>query len=135
MEIPKGVFFKGTINILGLTVAAEILINPPDELLVDVALSPIDWAGGLITLRRSEKDKKNGPKAFINIKPDSVSVQIEGYVSLLGVSSYAYINVTDSYFKFKLESDLWGIIRSKLYVEAAYGAIDALDFSVSTSCL
>ena len=101
--------------------------------MVDIQLSPIDWAGGLIALRRSDTDKKNGPKAFIYLTPPSITVQIEGYISLLGVSSYVYIDVSDSAFKFKTTSDLWGMIRSELFVEAAYGSLATLSFEVSSS--
>lgn len=94
-------------------------------------LSPIDWAGGLIALRRSDTDRKNGPKAFIYLTPTSVTVQIEGYISLLGMSRYVYIDVSDTAFKFNMTTDLWGMIKSELYVEAAYGSLAALNFAVS----
>ena len=124
-------YLKGTINFLGYTVAAEIIVNPPEKFLVDIQLSPIDWAGGLIALRRSSTDKKNGPKAFIYLTTTSVTVQIEGYISLLGMSRYVYIDVSDTAFKFRMDTDLWGIIKSKLYVEAAYGSLATLNFEVN----
>ena len=99
--------------------------------MIDIQLSPIDWAGGLIALRRSTTDKKNGPKAFIYLTTTSITVQIEGYISLLGVSSYVYIDVSDTAFKFNMKNDLWGMIRSELYVEAAYGSLATLGFEVS----
>ena len=108
-------------------------MNPPEKFLVDIQLSPIDWAGGLIALRRSATDKKNGPKAFIYLTPTSITVQIEGYIALLGVSRYVYIDVSDTAFKFNMTTDLWGMIRSELFVEAAYGSLAALNFEVSSS--
>ena len=131
MNIEKGLYLKGTISFLGFKVAAEILINPPEKLLIDVELSPIDWAGGLITLRRNVTDRVKGPKAFIYLKPDSVTVQIEGYISILGNSNYVYIDVSDTGFKFQMTTDIWGMIRSDLVVQAAYGNLAALHFSVS----
>ena len=133
MNIQTGLYLKGTINFLGFKVCAEILINPPEKLLIDVALSPISWAGGLIVLQRNETDGVNGPKAFIYLKPDSVTVQIEGYISLLGISRYVYIDVSDTGFKFQMTTDIWGMIRSDLVVQAAYGNLAALHFSVSIS--
>ena len=132
IEIAPGLYLKGTVNFLGYTVAAEIIVNPPEKFLVDIQLSPIDWAGGLIALRRSPSDKKNGPKAFIYLTPTSITVQIEGYISLLGMSRYVYIDVSDTAFKFNMTTDLWGMIRSELFVEAAYGSLAALNFEVST---
>ena len=123
-------YLKGKINFLGYTVAAEIIVNPPEKFLVDIKLSPIDWAGGLITLRRNATDKKNGPKAFIYLTTTSITVQIEGYISLLGMSRYVYIDVSDTAFKFKTDADLWGMLRAELYVEAAYGNLAALHFEV-----
>ena len=124
-------YLKGTVNFLGYTVAAEIIVNPPEKFLVDIQLSPIDWAGGLIALRRSATDKKNGPKAFIYLTTTSITVQIEGYIALLGVSRYVYIDVSDTAFKFNMTTDLWGMIRSELFVEAAYGSLATLGFEVS----
>ncbi|XP_065070683.1 uncharacterized protein LOC135695499 [Rhopilema esculentum] len=129
LNIQKGLYLKGTLNFLGFKVCAEILISPPEKLLIDVALSPISWAGGLITLQRNETDGVNGPKAFIYLKPDSVTVQIEGYISLLGISKYVYIDVSDTGFKFQMTTDIWGMIRSDLVVQAAYGNLAALHFS------
>ena len=131
LNIHKGLYFKGTINFLGFKVASEILISLPEKILIDVSLSPIDWAGGLIALRRNATDKVNGPKAFIYLKPDSVTVQIEGFISLLGISRYVYIDVSDTGFKFQMITDIWGMIRSELIVEAGYGNLQALHFSVS----
>ena len=132
IDIAPGLFLKGTINFLNYTVAAKIVVNPPEKFLVDIQLSPIDWAGGLIALRRSPSDKKNGPKAFIYLTQTSLKVQIEGYISLLGISAYVYIDVSDTAFKFNMTTDLWGMIRSELYVEAAYGNLATLSFEVST---
>ena len=94
-------------------------------------MSPIDWAGGLIQLRKSATDKKNGPSAFIYLKSDSITVQIYGYISLLGISREVYIDVSDTAFKFEMKSNLWGMIQADLKVEAAYGSLAALGFSVS----
>ena len=106
---------------------------------MDIQLGPIDWAGGLIALRRSSTDKKNGPKAFIYLTKTSLTVQIEGYISLLGISKYVHIDVSDTAFKFNTITDLWGILRAELYVEAAYGNLAALNFEVVkidlTQCL
>lgn len=135
IEIAAGLYLKGTVNFLGFTVAATIVANPPEKFLVDIQLSPIDWAGGLIALRRNADDLKNGPKAFIYLTSTSITVQIEGYISLLGMSRYVYIDVSDTAFKFKTTTDLWGMIKSELYVEAAYGSLATLAFKVSDKFL
>ena len=108
------------------------MVNPPKRFLVDINLGPIDWVDGLIQLRRSATDRKNGPKAFIYLTTSSITVQLEGYISLLGISAYVYIDVSDTAFKFNVIADLWGIIRAQLYVEAAYGSLATLGFEVST---
>ena len=132
IKIEAGLYLKGTLNFLGFKVAAEVIIQLP-RLLIDVELSPIDWAGGLIQLRRSADDRDNGPKAFIYLTATSVTVQINGYISLLGMSREVKIDVSDTAFKFEMTTDLWGMIRSELYVEAAYGSLAALAFEVSTT--
>ena len=130
IEIGPGLYLKGKINFLGYTVAAEIIVNPPKKFLVDIQLSPIDWAGGLIAVRRSSTDKKNGPRAFIYLTTTSITVQIEGYISLLGMSTCVKIDVSDTAFKFHVVADLWGMLRAELYVEAAYGNLAVLSFQV-----
>ena len=131
INIDAGLYLKGTVNFLGLEVSAEIKADPTKgTFFLDIAMTPIDWAGGLIALRRSATDKVNGPKAFIYLKTDSVTVQIHGYVSLLGMSREVYIDVSDTAFKFKMTTDLWGMIRSDLEVEAAYGSLATLAFKV-----
>ena len=124
---------KGKIKFLDIVVGAEVVVNPPKRFLVDINLGPIDWIGGLIQLRRNATDRKNGPKAFIYLTTSSITVQIEGYISLLGISAYVNIDVSDTAFKFNIEGSLWGIIRAQLYVEAAYGSLATLGFKVSTS--
>ena len=130
IEIGAGLYLKGKINFLGYTVAGEIIVNPPEKFLVDIQLGPIDWADGIITLRKSPADKENGPKAFIHLTKTSITVQIEGYISLLGMSKYVYIDVSDTAFKFNTITDLWGMLRAELYVEAAYGSLAVLSFEV-----
>ncbi len=98
---------------------------------VDVSMSPIDWAWGLIALRRSEEDRVNGPMAYIELSGDEVVVRIEGYISLLGVSQSVKIHVTDEGYEFKLESKLWDVFHTKLHVKANYASLATLDFSVS----
>ena len=126
---------KGTIDFLGFRVSAEIVVNPPEKLLVDVQLSPIDWAGGLIQLRKNSTDAKNGPSAYILILEDSVTVKIHGYISLLGFSREIQIEVTDQSFKFRIEEKLWTILSCSLEVEASYGSLASLSFSVSAISL
>ncbi len=98
--------------------------------MIDISMSPIDWAWGLIKLRRNETDTKNGPKAFIYLTPDSTTVQIEGYVSLLGVSRYIKIDISDTGIEFTMETKLWDMIEARLHVSAAYGSWASLAFSV-----
>eukprot|EP00794_Sanderia_malayensis_P016803 gene16803-18499_t len=128
INIAPGFLLKGTINFLGLTVSADIQVQPKEKLKVDIQMSPIDWANGLIVLRRSETDKENGPKAFIYITTSSVTVQINGYISLLGMSREVSIDVSDTAFTFRMTTDLWGMIRTELYVNAAYGSLATLAF-------
>ena len=130
--IQAGLYLKGTINFLGLKLSAEIAVNLPDNLFVDIEMSPIDWAGGLIAVRRSQDDTKNGPKAFIYITTSSLTVQIKGYMSLFGINSMVDIDISDTAFTVKLEGNFWGVLEGKLHLEAAWGNLAALHFEVST---
>ena len=132
ISVAAGLYLKGTINFLGFEVSAEINVNPGEKILVDIQMSPIDWAGGLMVLRKNATDLANGPKAFIHLEGDTVIVKIEGYISLLGASGAVVIDVSDAAYKFKLDTDLWGMIRSNLEVEASYGSLATLDFKVGT---
>ncbi len=93
-------------------------------------MSPIDWAWGFIKVRRSETDSKNGPKAFIYLTPDSTTVQIQGYVYLLGISREVYIDVSDTGFEFRMDTKILDMIHAKLHVNAAYGSLASLSFNV-----
>ncbi len=131
INIEAGLYLKATINFLGFNLSSEIIFND-DRLMIDVSMSPIDWAGGLIQVRRSDLDRKNGPKAFINlVKGDSITVQINGYVSLLGISREIYIDISDTGIKFNMTSRIWNMIEASLEVNAAYGSWASLSFSVS----
>ena len=71
ISIPAGFRLKGSINILGLEAHADVIINLPKGFNMQVSLSPLRIAGGLLQMYASSKDRSRGPflKVFVTAHP------------------------------------------------------------------
>ena len=60
-------------------VRAEVKVDPKvPSVYMDCDMSPIEFLGGLIAIQRSETNKEEGPKLFIDINPNKADVNISG---------------------------------------------------------
>ena len=107
-----------------------IIINFRKEIELEVSFSPIKLAKGLIAVQRSRKDEENGPKLHAKLSLDSVSVSLQGYASLLGISAAVSIAISDDYMKFHLYGNLFNIFAANLTVQAGYKKLEEADFVV-----
>lgn len=72
VDLPLGLLIRGTINILGFNLTAEIVVDLPNLLKVDVEMAPITIGKGLIKLRRNANDEGKGPKLYVEISKEKV---------------------------------------------------------------
>ena len=132
-KINPGFSLKGLINILGFKLRCTISINFRKEILLEVSFSPIKIASGLIALQRTKKDEENGPKLHAKISADKVEVNLQAYASLLGISAYVNIEITDDYMRFHTYGNLFNVIAANLTVQSGYQKLEEADFLVSIS--
>lgn len=131
--IPAGFRLNGTLNILGFTVSCDIVIDIPRRIKIDIHMSPLNLAGGLLKLYKSRSDSSSGPMFYADIKilpVPSVVVKASGYSSLVGImQSETTLEISNT--EFKLE--LWGrffLFDATLRVHATYGSLETAAFSV-----
>lgn len=88
LVIQAGFRLNGTLNILGFTVSCDIVIDVPRSIKIDIHMSPLNLANGLLMLYKSRNDPSKGPMFFADIKilpVPSVDVRASGYASLAGI--------------------------------------------------
>ena len=134
VKLPAGFFFQGKINILKyeLYVKCQISHKP---LLFDllVEMSPIKIGGGLIALQRSQNDAENGPYLKTKIDKSGVSIKIEAFATVLGISAGTVIDISDNGFVFEISGSLFGVVTAELKVKSTYTDIDTASFHVRCS--
>ena len=124
LSIPAGFHFKGTLDIIGVSGSADICVNFPNALSIDVELSPISVAGGLLLMRRSENDTSNGPflKANVSISPPVFDISASGYVSVLGISADTKLKITDQGYNFSLSAKILNLFEADLQISAYFSS-------------
>ena len=132
LTIPSGFYFKGTINIIGFEIEAEVTIDPPRLIEVSGRLPPINVAG-LLTMTESKSIRNKGPflYALVQSNPQVVNVNASGYVSVLGISVEAMLQVSNNRYKVSLSGDIFGVLKASLMVYASYGSLQDASFRAS----
>lgn len=64
---PGGYFFHGDVNILGFNALADVIVNPTQQLLLNVSIDPLDIAG-VLKIQRSSSDSSRGPIVSIDVQ-------------------------------------------------------------------
>ncbi|CAB3978528.1 sushi, von Willebrand factor type A, EGF and pentraxin domain-containing 1-like [Paramuricea clavata] len=125
-NIIKGITFDGAVQILGYTIDAKIIVSE-DYILADLKFDPIDWQG-ILTLSRSPTKKDLGPLFFLEYrkKPFYVNCRFEGFVSVLGISAYANMNLTMTEFQLLVQGNFLNLIKAEVYVAANYAPVFSL---------
>ena len=132
LDIPMGFYFKGTINILGLRVSCEMVLDPPRLIDVYARLHPLRLAGGLLTMCESSSVCTRGPYLHVILQssPSHVSVEASGYVSILGIKAEAVMKVSNAGYDINVRGSLFGVLEAELRVYGSYGSLQGTEFGV-----
>ncbi|XP_065839900.1 uncharacterized protein [Oscarella lobularis] len=132
INIPMGFKLKGTLNILGLEVNADILVDPSRGIDVQMAMSPIVLANGAFKMLASESERDRGPslRAKIQVQPLLIDLRATGYVELFGfLRASAELRITNSQYLMTVTASFFGF-PATLTIYAAYGALKQASFGV-----
>ena len=130
--IPMGYKLKGTLNILGLEVNADILVDPSRMIDVQMAMSPIVLANGAFKMYASGSDRNRGPslRAKIQRLPLLIDVRATGYVELFGLlHASAELRITNSQYVMTVTKPFFGF-QATLTIHASYGSLKQASFGV-----
>lgn len=138
VDIPKdnihvefGFFISGLINLLGYEASCKIKITS-NEIDIDVKMSPMEFANGLIKFHRSITDNKKGPAFTIKVGKTGLLVKAEGAACLLGIQAEAFLLITNTEFKMNLKANLFDLIEGNIILLAdASQGVAAAKFRVS----
>ena len=133
ISIPAGYRLKGTINILGLVAHADVTISVPKGVRMNVALSPLKIAGGLLQMYASSRDRSRGPflKVFITAHPrPKVDIHASGFVSVLGIQAEAMLRITNTQYEYRIAGKFLHLFQASLHITANYGNIKRAGFRV-----
>ena len=133
ISIPAGYRLKGTINILGLEAHADVTISLPKGVRMNVALSPLKIAGGLLQMYASRKDRSRGPflKVFVTAYPrPKVDIHASGFVSVLGIQAEAMLRITNTQYEYRIAGKFLHLFQASLHITANYGNIKRAGFRV-----
>ena len=131
--IPAGYRLKGTINILGLEAHADVTISLPNGVRMNVALSPLKIAGGLLQMYASRKDQSRGPflKVFVTAYPHpKVDIHASRFVSVLGIQAEAMLRITNTQYEYRIAGKFLHLFQASLHITANYGNIKRAGFRV-----
>ena len=95
-----------------------------------VEMSPIKIGDGLIALQRSKAEADKGPMLQAKIDASAVSIKIKAFVTVLGISAGAVIDVTDNGFEFVISGNLFDVVSAELKIKSKYSDIKSASFHV-----
>ena len=133
IAIPAGFYFDGIINIFGLIVDCEMVLNPPEIIDVYVRLNPLTMGGGLLKLYESREVTDRGPFLHVVVQstPQLFTAEASGYVSVLGIQIEAMLSVSDSGYEISVYGNIFGVLEAELMIKASIGNV--LDASYSAA--
>ncbi|KAI9006842.1 hypothetical protein DFJ74DRAFT_689558 [Hyaloraphidium curvatum] len=87
VSFPKGIYFNGSFNFLGLRGRAQLSWDPDDGVLADVALAPLTIGGDIFVLQRNRTAPNDGAFVYIDargIRRARPVIQGSAFLSLFG---------------------------------------------------
>ena len=131
VTIQPGFHFQGKISILGFDVYLECTIshNPPSFHLI-VELPAVKIGGGLIAVQKSKTEADKGPRLEADIKAAGVTIKINAFVTVLGISVGTVIDVSDNGLHFEVSGSLFGIVSAEVKLTSKYTDIKTASFHV-----
>ena len=133
LTIPKGFYFKGTINIFGLIIESEMTLDPPELIDVYARLSPLTLGGGLLKMYESRSVTTRGPFLHVIVQSDPQVFQVEasGYVKVLGIEAEAILSISSTGYEVSVYGNIFGALEAELMIRASIGNILDASYSVS----
>lgn len=134
VTVPAGLYFRGTMRFLGYEVQARLNIRFTNFYLkLEAYLDPLNLANGLIVMHRSRDIRSQGPFVDIELQnsPFHVSISASGYLSVLGISAEAVLEVSDDGFDISLSGRLQSLFEAQLLLHASYGNPRTASFGVT----
>ena len=133
LTIPKGFYFKGTINIFGLTIESEMTLDPPELIDVYARLGPLTLAGGLLKMYESRSVTSRGPYLHVIVQsnPSVFSAEASGYVNVLGIEVEAIMSISSTGYEVSIYGNIFGALEAELMIRASIGNILDASYSVS----
>ena len=131
--IPQGFYFKGILNIFGLTIESEVILDPPSLIDVYARLSPLTLAFGLLKIYESRKVTERGPFLHVVVQssPPVFTAEASGYVNVLGIEAEAILSVSKSGYEISIYGNIFGVLEAELMIRASIGNILDASYSVS----
>ena len=125
LTINQGFYFKGTLNIFGLSVESEIILDPPELIDVYARLSPLTMGGGLLKMYESREVTNRGPflHVIVQSNPQRFAATASGYVSVLGIEAEAILTVSDDGYEISVYGNIFGVLEAELYIKASIGNV------------
>ena len=133
ITIPKGFYFDGIINIFGLVVDCEMILDPPELIDVYARLNPLTMGGGLLKMYESREVTDMGPFLHVVVQsnPQVFTAEASGYVSVLGIEVEAMLSVSDSGYEINIYGNIFGVLEAELMIKASIGNVLDASYSVS----
>ena len=133
ITIPKGFYFDGIINIFGLTVDCEMILDPPELIDVYARLNPLTMGGGLLKMYESREVTDKGPFLHVVVQsdPQVFTAEASGYVSVLGIQVEGMLSASNRGFEISIYGNIFGVLEAELMVRASIGNVLDASFSIS----
>lgn len=133
LTIPPGFRFSGTLNILGLSLHADLTIGIPDGINMTVVLPAINVGNGLLVMSASRSNRGQGPTLQAEISPRGVNMQANGFLSVLGISLETNLSITNSGYSFNIEGRMLNLFQAELTIRAPYGNLLSAQYEIRGS--
>lgn len=131
LTIPRGFYFRGTLNIFGFQIYSEIVLDPPRLIEIYTRLRPLHLAGGLLAMYESRDVHSRGPFLHVYIATPVVEAEASGYVKILGIESEAKLLISNSGFEVSVYGNIFGVLEAELQVYSSFGNLLNSEFRVS----
>uniref|UniRef100_A0A7M5XI60 Uncharacterized protein n=1 Tax=Clytia hemisphaerica TaxID=252671 RepID=A0A7M5XI60_9CNID len=134
IAIPKGFAIMGGVKIWDIEAWGKVLYGGGAfELSFD--MKPVSWASGLIQLKRSNTNEKEGPKFQLRLgnAMKYANVHIEGYARVLAMEGEVKIFIEETKMHFKISGPLFLGLTADCEVEATYGSLQTLSFKLKAA--
>ncbi|MDN5796623.1 MAG: hypothetical protein L0H79_12820 [Intrasporangium sp.] len=112
LSYKQGLRVGGKLHVAGLTAQADVEIDQQDGIKASGSLSPV-VIGDVFSLTGTDQTK--GPDLDLEITTSAVpKVNLDGWVSLLGLTAGASVSLMDSGFDFTCEGNVFGLFTAKV---------------------